>query len=447
MKTFVWFAVAGCVALLASSARVQAQPCVGDCDGDGMVAINELITGVNIALGTSPVSACPSFDANGDGEVSISELIQAVNFALGAPCGDEGVCGDGAENVDGETCDDGNNFGGDGCAANCTAEDSRAGVFDAAKTIATVQTAAFPITLNISGMQNFITGQPRDTAVTTASGPSYIAGEMPVVIKAAELLFDPVSVAGLVCACVRGEPVASFGPGIAATGSIGCGAGGLTAISYRLIQDHNTTPGSPGNKVAGTPDDPECDDTTVLPGGVPATSCMEPTGDACDGPANIHTGVCIGPRTLTPSGGMAPRGSALILNSTSISLLQDAGTCAERHNPNGSCTFPDYGPDCMPCTDDDLVRQEPNVLPTTTESSEAAIYDLNNDGTGGIMDKDKMCFGSPCLTQFNGSPFDCDAILANPTGGLSGGSLTVSFPAIDSNQIGDNVTSTVFFNQ
>ena len=29
----------------------SAQTCVGDCNGDGMVAINELITGVNIALG------------------------------------------------------------------------------------------------------------------------------------------------------------------------------------------------------------------------------------------------------------------------------------------------------------------------------------------------------------------------------------------------------------
>jgi hypothetical protein len=56
--------------------------CVGDCNGDGMVAINELITGVNIALGSSPVSACPSFDVNGDGSVAINELIGGVNNAL-----------------------------------------------------------------------------------------------------------------------------------------------------------------------------------------------------------------------------------------------------------------------------------------------------------------------------------------------------------------------------
>ncbi|MBX3025798.1 Ig-like domain-containing protein [bacterium] len=56
--------------------------CVGDCNGDGMVSIDELIRGVNIALGSQPVAACPSFDANGSGTVDIAELITAVNAAL-----------------------------------------------------------------------------------------------------------------------------------------------------------------------------------------------------------------------------------------------------------------------------------------------------------------------------------------------------------------------------
>lgn len=57
-------------------------PCVGDCDGLGSVSINELITGVNIALGNLPLDRCPDFDANGDGRVSIGELIGAVRNAL-----------------------------------------------------------------------------------------------------------------------------------------------------------------------------------------------------------------------------------------------------------------------------------------------------------------------------------------------------------------------------
>ncbi len=56
--------------------------CVGDCNGDGEVAINELITGVNIALGGLPLDRCPSFDINDDGEIEINELITAVNNAL-----------------------------------------------------------------------------------------------------------------------------------------------------------------------------------------------------------------------------------------------------------------------------------------------------------------------------------------------------------------------------
>lgn len=56
--------------------------CVGDCSGDGRVSIDELIRGVNIALGTQPVAACPPFDADGNGAVDIAELVTAVNAAL-----------------------------------------------------------------------------------------------------------------------------------------------------------------------------------------------------------------------------------------------------------------------------------------------------------------------------------------------------------------------------
>ncbi|MBX3027839.1 autotransporter-associated beta strand repeat-containing protein [bacterium] len=57
--------------------------CAGDCDGNGAVGINELVLGVNIALGNERVDRCPGFDSNGDGQVGIAELIAAVNNALG----------------------------------------------------------------------------------------------------------------------------------------------------------------------------------------------------------------------------------------------------------------------------------------------------------------------------------------------------------------------------
>jgi hypothetical protein len=58
-----------------------AATCLGDCDGDHVVSIDELITGVNIALGSQPASACPALQ-NADGEVDIARLISAVGKAL-----------------------------------------------------------------------------------------------------------------------------------------------------------------------------------------------------------------------------------------------------------------------------------------------------------------------------------------------------------------------------
>jgi len=71
---------------------------VGDCNGDCTVAINELIIGVNIALGTAQLSQCASLDANGDGMVGINELITAVNNALNG-CTPPGGCTGGATRV------------------------------------------------------------------------------------------------------------------------------------------------------------------------------------------------------------------------------------------------------------------------------------------------------------------------------------------------------------
>ena len=58
-----------------------AQTCVGDCDGDGTVQVNELVLGVNIALDDQPLSQCPSLD-NGEGRVTVDVLIVAVNNLL-----------------------------------------------------------------------------------------------------------------------------------------------------------------------------------------------------------------------------------------------------------------------------------------------------------------------------------------------------------------------------
>jgi hypothetical protein len=47
-----------------------------------VVAVNELVRGVNIALETLSIGACPQFDIDGNGRVEIGEIIAAVGAAL-----------------------------------------------------------------------------------------------------------------------------------------------------------------------------------------------------------------------------------------------------------------------------------------------------------------------------------------------------------------------------
>lgn len=56
--------------------------CVGDCNGDRFVSINELITAVNIDLGGDSDDACPAFTCNSGPLVYIDCLIIAVHNAL-----------------------------------------------------------------------------------------------------------------------------------------------------------------------------------------------------------------------------------------------------------------------------------------------------------------------------------------------------------------------------
>lgn len=56
--------------------------CPGDCDGSGMVAVNELVAGVNILLERAALDACAVLDTNDDGRVTVDELVRAVNNLL-----------------------------------------------------------------------------------------------------------------------------------------------------------------------------------------------------------------------------------------------------------------------------------------------------------------------------------------------------------------------------
>jgi cysteine-rich repeat protein len=103
------------------------RPCVGDCNQDERVTIDEIVAMVDMALaGVGP--ACVQAGRNADGAIDVSEIIDAVNAALygcawappvtpaltPSPADTPPVCGNGKVEPP-ETCDDANTVNGDGC--------------------------------------------------------------------------------------------------------------------------------------------------------------------------------------------------------------------------------------------------------------------------------------------------------------------------------------------
>jgi hypothetical protein len=61
---------------------IAAAACPGDCNADGRVSIDELITGVRMALGDTGLTACPAMDGNGTEGIQIDDLVAAVTAGL-----------------------------------------------------------------------------------------------------------------------------------------------------------------------------------------------------------------------------------------------------------------------------------------------------------------------------------------------------------------------------
>ncbi|MGE0519678.1 MAG: beta-propeller fold lactonase family protein [Candidatus Binatia bacterium] len=81
---------AACTALLLPLGA-GAQQCTGDCDSDGNVAVNEIVTCVPIALNEAPLAQCEPCDTDGSAAVEIYELVTAVGHALtGCPAAPAG---------------------------------------------------------------------------------------------------------------------------------------------------------------------------------------------------------------------------------------------------------------------------------------------------------------------------------------------------------------------
>jgi hypothetical protein len=76
-----------------SSASGQVESCAGDCDGDGVVRVNELVRLVDAALDfpcvipepeLCPLDPCFLTDADEDGEISAVELVSGISRIIDA---------------------------------------------------------------------------------------------------------------------------------------------------------------------------------------------------------------------------------------------------------------------------------------------------------------------------------------------------------------------------
>jgi len=65
-----------------ASAEIAASTCPGDCNGNGTTTIDELLTGVRIALGDVSVDVCSAMDERHDGHVDVADLVAAVQTTL-----------------------------------------------------------------------------------------------------------------------------------------------------------------------------------------------------------------------------------------------------------------------------------------------------------------------------------------------------------------------------
>lgn len=70
------------LSVLCLSYPAYGQPCTADCDGNGAVTVNEIVTVLNIGLGSRPLADCPAGDGGGDGSITVDEIVAGLNFAL-----------------------------------------------------------------------------------------------------------------------------------------------------------------------------------------------------------------------------------------------------------------------------------------------------------------------------------------------------------------------------
>ncbi len=345
-----------------------------------------------------------------DGGVCIGGVNAGTHCTLERDCTGSGVCVDGLKS--GAACDTDagcaggrcihcKTLGGDGCAANCTAESDVPfplvpGVAEGADIAPdssglVIHNDILTIPLPLRGTLTLTIGKER-------------GGEIPVVVKARAAQLPRIPVSTLACACVRGVAAKT------------CGGTFFEADGVSLSPDC-------------TSDDSACagkKPCTFLHGeGNAAAGSIDCRGGLIDG-VNLcvtqdagGTGPAGAP--LLTFGGLSAAGSARILASTAVGSV--VGLCAG--------TIPEYGRDGEFCTDDDpqSARGTPTTQPFVTGTASAEVFNAN--------DFDGNTIGPLSVT---GKPFDCTQLAAGITAGAC---LASAYTALDQPAVGDYAVTTL----
>lgn len=437
--------------------------CAGDCNGNGSVEVNEVLSMVNIALGAGALSNCRAGDADGNAAIDVGELVQAVQHTLNG-CPVAGICGDRVVDAvedcdDGGICIGGTNAGtvctsegecvgqgvclegvkaeaacdrdsdcpgsrcahcvpqgGDGCAANCTTETDvpfnllpgvvAGGQLTPGTSGAFVHDGLLQLPLALRGAETLTIGKQRD-------------GRIPVVVKASSVQFPRIAVAALACACVRGVVAKTCGGTLfeadGVTLSTSCTAGFTAGDSLCAGQKPCTFVSGPENSAAGT----------IGCNGLDATnlSVTRQSGGLVPPPPPPILPAGSGPEIITLNGSGEP-GAALIFNATAIGTV--TGTCSQ--------TSGALGPDAQFCTADD---------PQSYRGTLRTLPSVTGTATGVVLNSFSSTQADHNIGPFSvtGSAFDC-ARLTAASPSAAGGSLVVVFTSLNQPVLGDVLVTT-----
>lgn len=282
---------------------------------------------------------------------------------------------------EGEECDDGNAAGGDGCAANCTLERVVSAPMVHGET---VQMSSVSFVVQSHSQQTFRVGGPTGAeGVRSCDGTvEFLAGEIPVTQRPEDVEFEPVSVPGVACACVRAAAAERCAPALISSRPPSCDLGPECA-------------GNP--EICGNP-----------------SLCL-----AAHGEGNVTSGIigCAGLEDVdytfraldlegvvscVRDGGPGPEGAGFLFTSARVGTI--LGTC------HFDDTNPDKGPDGIPCTDDDPESTRGVVSTSVQTTGEAG------GGYAGVttIQAGILCGPMPCVTIAVGRPFSCPSLAGDP---------------------------------